>query len=606
MNLYRTFWAYLKPYRFYALLNMLSNLFTVVFSLFSVLMVWPFLNLLFGTQDLVKNAPPLAFNKESISQNFNFFLSNIIATRGTEQALLFICALIIGMFFLKNLGRYMALFWLAPLRNGIVRDIRNKIYDKLLSLPIGYFTEQRKGDLLTRITADAQEVEWSMLSMIEIIFREPLMIILSLILMWIISPSLTLMVLLVLPISGWIIGSLGKVLKQASLQAQAQLSALLSIVEESIGGLRIIKAQHAETWMKAKMQTENDQHFAYQTNLFRRRDLSAPLSEFLGVCVFVAILYFGGLGVLNKSSSLDAAMFITFLGIFFQMITPAKSFATAWYNIQKGMASLNRINEILETPIRIKENDNAVAKTHLSDKVEFKNVNFTYNNERAVLQNINFTLPKGKTIALVGQSGSGKTTIADLLSRFYDIAEGEILIDDINLKNIRTADLRQLLGIVNQEAVLFNDTVFNNIAFGMDNASTEAVEKAARIANAHEFIEKLAQGYQTSVGERGSKLSGGQRQRITIARAILRNPQLLILDEATSALDSESEKLVQQSLTELMKNRTSLVIAHRLSTIQAADEILVMNNGKIVERGTHQELIDLQGEYSNLVKLQAF
>ena len=489
---------------------------------------------------------------------------------------------------------------------GIVRDIRNKIYDKLLSLPIGYFTEQRKGDLLTRITADAQEVEWSMLSMIEIIFREPLMIILSLILMWIISPSLTLMVLLVLPISGWIIGSLGKVLKQASLQAQAQLSALLSIVEESIGGLRIIKAQHAETWMKAKMQTENDQHFAYQTNLFRRRDLSAPLSEFLGVCVFVAILYFGGLGVLNKSSSLDAAMFITFLGIFFQMITPAKSFATAWYNIQKGMASLNRINEILETPIRIKENDNAVAKTHLSDKVEFKNVNFTYNNERAVLQNINFTLPKGKTIALVGQSGSGKTTIADLLSRFYDIAEGEILIDDINLKNIRTADLRQLLGIVNQEAVLFNDTVFNNIAFGMDNASTEAVEKAARIANAHEFIEKLAQGYQTSVGERGSKLSGGQRQRITIARAILRNPQLLILDEATSALDSESEKLVQQSLTELMKNRTSLVIAHRLSTIQAADEILVMNNGKIVERGTHQELIDLQGEYSNLVKLQAF
>jgi subfamily B ATP-binding cassette protein MsbA len=502
----------------------------------------------------------------------------------------------------------MAMYFLAPIRNGVVRDIRRDVYHKILSLPIGYFTDERKGDMMARMTSDVQEVEWGIMNSLEAAFREPLNIIVFLITMFTMSSELTTFVLVLLPIAGLIIGRIGKSLKKKSVQAQEKMGELLSNIEETLSGLRIIHAFTAEKSASKKFGGLNNQHYGLMNKIGRRRDLASPVSEFLGTVVMTVVMYFGGLLVLGSNSKLEPSEFIAFIAIFSQVITPAKSLTSAWYNIQKGLASSERIYKILDAEVLVKDPEHPAEAKPFSDKIHFDGISFSYTKEdgKSVLKNISLEIPKGKTVALVGQSGSGKTTLADMLPRYYDVDKGKITIDGVNIKDIRITDLRSLMGIVTQESILFNDTVFNNIAFGMDNATEEEVIAAAKIANANDFITAMSDGYQTSIGDRGSKLSGGQRQRLSIARAVLKNPPILILDEATSALDTESERLVQEALINLMKQRTTLVIAHRLSTIVHADEIIVMQSGEIVERGTHQELLNKNGYYKRLFDLQTF
>lgn len=516
--------------------------------------------------------------------------------------------LVVIMFFLKNLTRYLAMYFLVPIRNGVVRDIRRDVYHKILSLPIGYFTDERKGDMMARMTNDVQEVEWGIMNSLEAAFREPLNIIVFLITMFTMSSELTTFVLVLLPIAGLIIGRIGKSLKKKSAQAQEKMGELLSNIEETLGGLRIIHAFTAEKSASKKFGGLNNQHFGLMNKIGRRRDLSSPVSEFLGTLVMTVVMYFGGLLVLGSDSKLEPSEFIAFIAIFSQVIPPAKSLTTAWYNIQKGLASSERIYKILDAEVLVKDPEHPIERKPFSDKIHFDGISFSYLKEdgKSVLKNISLEIPKGKTVALVGQSGSGKTTLADMLPRYYDVDRGKITIDGVNIKDMRVADLRGLMGIVTQESILFNDTVFNNISFGMENASEEEVIAAAKIANANDFITAMSDGYQTTIGDRGSKLSGGQRQRLSIARAVLKNPPILILDEATSALDTESERLVQEALINLMKQRTTLVIAHRLSTIVHADEIIVMQSGEIVERGTHQDLLSKNGYYKRLFDLQTF
>ena len=516
--------------------------------------------------------------------------------------------LVVIMFFLKNLTRYLAMYFLVPIRNGVVRDIRRDVYHKILRLPIGYFTDERKGDMMARMTNDVQEVEWGIMNSLEAAFREPLNIIVFLITMFTMSSELTTFVLVLLPIAGLIIGRIGKSLKKKSAQAQEKMGELLSNIEETLGGLRIIHAFTAEKSASKKFGGLNNQHYSLMNKIGRRRDLASPVSEFLGTLVMTVVMYFGGLLVLGSDSKLEPSEFIAFIAIFSQVITPAKSLTTAWYNIQKGLASSERIYKILDAEVLVKDPEHPAEAKPFSDKIHFDGISFSYIKEdgKSVLKNISLEIPKGKTVALVGQSGSGKTTLADMLPRYYDVDTGKITIDGVNIKDMRVADLRGLMGIVTQESILFNDTVFNNISFGMENASEEEVIAAAKIANANDFITAMSDGYQTTIGDRGSKLSGGQRQRLSIARAVLKNPPILILDEATSALDTESERLVQEALINLMKQRTTLVIAHRLSTIVHADEIIVMQSGEIVERGTHQELLNKNGYYKRLFDLQTF
>ena len=502
----------------------------------------------------------------------------------------------------------MAMYYLAPIRNGVVRDLRLSIYRKILALPIGYFTDERKGDIMARMTSDVQEIEWGIMNSLEAAFREPLNIIIFLITMFTMSPQLTLFVLIMLPMAALLIGRIGKSLKKKSAQAQEKTGELLSNIEETLGGLRIIHAFTAEDKSTARFGKINHDQYSLMNRISRRKDLASPLSEFLGTLVMMIVMYFGGRIVMTPRTALGPSEFIAFIAIFSQLLPPAKSLTQAWYNIQKGMASSERIYKILDAEINVKELPDAKAIQKFDDKIEFKNVSFSYRKDDMVyvLKDINLTIPKGKTIALVGQSGSGKTTLADMLPRYYDPNNGEILIDGNNLKALKIKDLRQLLGVVTQESILFNDSVLNNIAFGLDNVSEEDVINAAKVANAHEFIANLPQGYHTFIGDRGGKLSGGQRQRLSIARAVLKNPPVLILDEATSALDTESERLVQDALTTLMKQRTTLVIAHRLSTIIHADEIIVMQQGEIKERGTHHELLAANGYYKKLYDLQSF
>ena len=516
--------------------------------------------------------------------------------------------LVVIMFFLKNLTRYLAMYFLVPIRNGVVRDIRRDVYHKILSLPIGYFTDERKGDMMARMNNDVQEVEWGIMNSLEAAFREPLNIIVFLITMFTMSSELTTFVLVLLPIAGLIIGRIGKSLKKKSIQAQEKMGELLSNIEETLGGLRIIHAFTAEKSASKKFGGLNNQHYGLMNKIGRRRDLASPVSEFLGTVVMTVVMYFGGLLVLGSETKLEPSEFIAFIAIFSQVITPAKSLTTAWYNIQKGLASSERIYKILDAEVLVKDPEHPAEAKPFSDKIHFDGISFSYIKEdgKSVLKNISLEIPKGKTVALVGQSGSGKTTLADMLPRYYDVDSGKITIDGVNIKDMRVSDLRGLMGIVTQESILFNDTVFNNIAFGMENATEEDVIAAAKIANANDFISAMSDGYQTSIGDRGSKLSGGQRQRLSIARAVLKNPPILILDEATSALDTESERLVQEALINLMKQRTTLVIAHRLSTIVHADEIIVMQSGEIVERGTHQELLNKNGYYKRLFDLQTF
>lgn len=606
MNKLKNIFKYVIPYWGYAGLNILFNILSVIFSLFSFAFFIPILQMLFQTTKIPDSAPPINWTDfDTLKDNFYFFVGDYIAQYGQLNALMYISVVIIILFFLKNLFRYLAMFFLAPIRNGVVRDLRNALYHKILTLPLSYFSEQKKGDIISRMTADVQEIEWSIMSSLEMLFREPVTIITFIITLFIFDPNLTLFVIVLLPVSGLVIGIIGKSLRRTSQKGQKKMGFLISIIEETISGLRIIKAFTAIDYTNKKFHKENNTYTRLMIRLYRKRDLASPVSEFLGIIVIVVVLWYGGKIVLDPNSNMDAAAFIVYIAIVSQLLTPAKSITKAFYNIQKGAASVERIDYILDAEEVITEKHNALEKTSFDKKIEYKNVHFKYDKEE-VLKEINLTLEKGKTIALVGPSGGGKSTMADLLPRFYDVTKGDIFIDSNNIKDIVIDDVRKLFGIVSQESILFNGSVFENIAFGLNNINEEEIIKASKIANAHEFIDNLENGYQTNIGDRGSKLSGGQKQRISIARAVLKNPPILILDEATSALDTESERLVQDALENLMKNRTSLVIAHRLSTIKNVDEVCVIQDGRIVEKGPHEELLKQNGAFKKLYDLQSF
>ena len=575
-------------------------------------MLLPFLKILFSNdpnalQAIAAKDPVWSYSTSGLLDLLNHTLAKGAVDNGKVSVLVWICLFTVIMVFLKNLFRYLAMYFLAPLRNGVVRDIRNKIFNKSLDLPLSYYSEERKGDIMSRMTVDVQEIEWSIMQSLEMIFREPLNIIFFLIMMVFMNPVLTLIALILLPISGVTIGLIGKSLRRSSAKGKAKMGILLSIMEETLGGLRIIKGFNAEKNISEKFRNENQQYTDISIRMYRKGDMASPLSEFMGVSVLVIILYVGGKMVISDFS-MDGEVFITYLALFAQLLGPAKAFTSAYTSVQKGLASAERIDKVLDAEVSIKNVSNPISINKFEKEIEYKNVSFAYREGETgwVLSDINLKIQKGKTIALVGQSGSGKTTLADMLPRFYDTTKGEILIDGIAIKDSDIKDVRALMGIVTQESILFNDTVFNNIAFGIEGVTEAQVIEAAKIANAHEFISKMQEGYQTNIGDRGSKMSGGQRQRMSIARAVLKNPPILILDEATSALDTESERLVQDALSNLMKNRTSVVIAHRLSTIQHADEIIVMQKGVIKERGTHIQLLALNGAYSKLHEMQSF
>lgn len=599
------------PYKKYAFLNVFFNLLSIVFSLFSLTMIMPVLDLLFLQtdefiyQNIQQEAPTIGISVDAIKEYFNYFFSLTIVKNGKMDALIMICVLVVVMIFFKNLFRYMAMFFIAKARTGVVKDLRAKMYRKALVLPLSFYSDEKKGDIMSRFSNDVLEVEWSILNSLEILFRDPLAILLYLATLLYMSPQLTLFVFVLLPVAGLIIGRIGKSLKKTSVKGQQKVGELMSSVEETLGGLRIIKAFNAENFINKKFDKQNSEYNVLMTSMYRKRDLASPMSEFLGVTAMAIVLWFGGKLVLSHDSDISASTFVGYIAIFSQIINPAKAFSSAFYNIQKGIASVERINKITEAEETIKENPNAREHHGFKQNIEFKNVSFAYN-DKQVLKNINLKIEKGKTIALVGQSGAGKSTLVDLLPRFYDVVSGEVLIDGENVRDMKLHDLRALFGVVTQESILFNDTVFNNIAFGVENAGEADVIAAAKVANAHEFVSQMENRYQTNIGDRGGKLSGGQRQRLSIARAVFKNPPILILDEATSALDTESEKLVQDALNHLMQNRTSIVIAHRLSTIQNADEIIVMHEGQIVERGKHAELITKDGVYKKLCDLQTF
>ena len=595
--------SYLRPYRLGAFLNVLFNILTALFSILSMVLLKPFLDILFpqNSTPTVPSSKAGGWMNELVD-NFNQILIDYIALYGKPAGLFLVCGILVSCFMGKNLFRYLSLFVMAPVRNGIERDLRKSVFDKLLALPLSYFSEERKGDLMSRLSADVKEVQWSVLRSLETLVRSPITLIGSLFVMFYISPKLTLFSFGLFLFVGLIIGQIGRVLRKSSAKAQASLGRILSLIDEAIGGLRVVQGFGAEPYVREKFDEENRYYLGWSNRIQRRKDLSSPLTEFLGICVIAALLLYGG--NLVFSGQFEASTFVTFILMFYNIIDPAKSFATAIYDIQKGRAAADRLQQILQAPLRIESGDNALPIKDFVSTLRVENLGFAYNEQDKVLEGINFSLEKGKTIALVGGSGSGKSTLADLLPRFYDPTEGAIYIDGQDIRNYQLSDLRALFGIVSQEAVLFNDSIYNNIVFGMEGVSPEMVEEAARIAHAHEFILQAESGYATVIGDRGMKLSGGQRQRLTLARAILRNPAILLLDEATSALDSESEQAVQAALANVLQSRTAIIIAHRLSTIQHADLILVMQDGQIVESGTHQELILEDGVYRKLVELQ--
>ena len=597
--------SHLNKYKLLLTGNIVSNVLMVLFSVVSIPAIIPFLNILLDQQPLVSEAPSAALSTSNFTEYVNYWLSEIIAEQGKRRALMYACGAIVVLYFLRNLFRYLSQFFLSPVRNGIVRDLRQQLYEKTIALPLSYFSEERKGDLLSRMSADTQEIESSILNVLVSIIREPLMIVGALAFMIYVSPSMTLFVLGLLLFTGLVIGQVGKILKKQSRQVQQRLGLLVSMMEEGISGLRIIKGFNAEKFQAERFKRENNAYRRILVRLLWRKDLSSPLTEFLGVAT-VAVLIWYGYGEVQKCQ-LTVATFFAMLYAFFSMIEPAKKFSSAYYNVQKGMAAVERIESVFKAGLKIEEREDALPISVFKDYIEYRNVSFHYNDSRhTAIANISLKVPHGQIVAFVGASGAGKSTLVYLLPRFHDVDQGEILLDGLNIKDYRLHDLRALMGIVTQEPVLFNDTIFNNIAFGMERATRKDVERAARIANAHDFILETKNGYDTNIGDRGVKLSGGQRQRLTVARAVLKNPPILILDEATSALDSKAEKLVQDALDKLMKNRTAIVIAHRLSTIQHADEIVVMKEGIIVEQGTHDVLMRKKGEYQKLVKLQTF
>jgi ABC-type multidrug transport system fused ATPase/permease subunit len=602
---------FVPPYKKYAVLNIIFTILGAFLNVFSFALIMPILEILFKINDKVYNYIPFdtsslssMFNFDILKNNFYYYITEMTNAGSGSTVLLLLGLFLIVMTFFKTAAVYLSSYFMIPIRTGVVRDIRKQIDDKILALPLGFFSNERKGDIIARMTGDVSEVENSVMSSLDMVAKNPIMIIIYLTTMIIISWQLTIFVLILLPIAGYIMGKVGKSLKRTSLTAQNMWGALMSQMEEILSGLRIIKAFNAEKKIASRYDKSSDEFRDISNRIARRQQMAHPMSEFLGTTTIVIVLWFGGTLILGNSSTIDAPTFIFYLVIFYSIINPAKDLSKSVYTIPKGLASMERIDKILLAENNIKDPQEPKELDFTKD-ITYRNVSFRYENEW-VVKNVNLVIPKGKTVALVGQSGSGKSTMADLLPRFYDVQEGGIYIDEVNIKDALVHKVRGLMGNVNQEAILFNDTFFNNIAFGVDNATMEDVVQAAKIANAHEFIIATEDGYETNIGDRGGKLSGGQRQRISIARAILKNPQILILDEATSALDTESEKLVQDALEKLMANRTTLVIAHRLSTIKNADEICVMHEGEIVERGRHDELFELNGYYRKLCDMQQF
>ncbi|WP_085536485.1 ABC transporter ATP-binding protein [Massilibacteroides vaginae] len=605
---------FVPPYKKFIVLNIVFNFSSAILNLFSFMLIIPILNILFKTDDKVYSFMEWSFNlsnveamKETVSiasNNFFWFISSYIETYGGSSTLIMLGAFLVVMTFLKVLTMYLAFYTMIPIRTGVVRDIRNQINTKITQLSLGFFSEERKGDIIARVSGDVNEIETSIMSSLDMLFKNPIMIIIYLTGMLIISWELTIFVLVLLPVAGYLMGQVGKKLKRKSFEGQEQWGVLMSQIEETLGGLRIIKAFNAEKKIQRRFEESNDKFRNITNRIYRRQQMAHPMSEFLGTATIAIVLWYGGTLILGNSNSIDAATFIYYLVIFYSIINPAKDLSKAVYAIQKGLASMQRVDKILmaESTINDPESPKQIS---LNEKISYNNIWFKYQSEW-IIKDVSLEIKKGQTVALVGQSGSGKSTMVDLLPRFYDIEKGSITVDGVDIRDARLYDLRSLMGNVNQEAILFNDTFYNNIAFGVESATLEQVEEAARIANAHEFIIQTEGGYNANIGDRGGKLSGGQRQRISIARAILKNPPVLILDEATSALDTESERLVQDALEKLMRNRTTIVIAHRLSTIRNADVICVMHEGRIVEQGRHDDLIALNGYYKKLCDMQSF
>ncbi len=606
---FQTLKRFVPPYKWYVVGNVFFNILSPLLNLLAFSLLIPILRVLFSIDTTTYAFIPwsevrTAGMMEVIQNNFNYFITRLIDSYGASNTLIILGCYLVGITLLKVSVQYLALYCMIPVRTGIVRDIRNAINDKVLQLHLAFFSDERKGDIIARITGDVNEVESSIVSSLDLLIKNPLMILISLLAMILISPQLTIFVLILLPIAGYIMGLVGKQLKRTSLEGQNQWGLLISMIEETLGGLRVIKAFRAEPMMKKRFETHNDRFRRISGHISKRQELAHPMSELLGTAAIAIVLWYGGTLILGHKEAMDASAFIYYLVIFYSIINPAKELTRSAYTIQRGLASLERVDKILlaQNKITDPQDPKPLIFRHA---ITLDHVSFRYT-DQWVLRDINLTIPKGKTIAIVGESGSGKSTLVDLIPRFYDIQEGSITLDGTDIRDLRKADLRGLMGNVNQEAILFNDTVAQNIAFGNPQATHDEIVRAAKIANAHDFIMELPQGYDTNIGDRGGRLSGGQRQRLSIARAILKDPEILILDEATSALDTASEKLVQQALDRLMQGRTTIIIAHRLSTIIGADTIVLLHQGEIAEIGTHQELITHNGRYARLIQMQSF
>ncbi|PVW14707.1 ABC transporter ATP-binding protein [Marixanthomonas spongiae] len=606
MKYFKKILRYAQPYKGYAWMNIVSNVFYALFGTLAFVSLMPMLKVLFGNSEKITEVPQ--FNGIGdigtyFEEYSNYYINRQIETSGELNTLMIMIALVIATFLLKNLFGYLAMYFITFLRNGVLKDLRNALYKKTIDLPVSFYSEKRKGDTIARITSDVLEIQHSFLSILELIIREPLMILFTIIAMLAISPQLTLFVFIFIPVSGLIISRIGKSLKRKSDRVQKEQGMFLSILEETLGGLKIIKGFNAERIFNRKFNESTSRFYKYSNSLINRQNLASPTSEFLGIVVIAILLWYGGSMVLVEKT-LAPEEFIVFMGLAYNILTPAKAISKASYGVKKGNAAAERVLEILETESTIQDIPNATEKEGFNDKIEIQNISFKYE-DNYVLHDFSLTVPKGHTVALVGQSGSGKSTIANLLTRFYDVNKGVISIDGLDIKTISQSSLRNLLGLVTQDSILFNGTVKENLLVAKESATVEEIEDALRIANAWEFVKDLPRGIDTNIGDSGNKLSGGQKQRLSIARAVLKNPPIMILDEATSALDTESERLVQDALEKMMKNRTSVVIAHRLSTIQNADKIVVLSKGKIVEQGKHQELLAKKGVYHSLVEMQS-